>query len=221
MIIISVVPCIMVLGGSFDPIHNGHIMLCKHFFSLLQPLEIRIVPVCYSLKKSNLQASSIHRIKMLKLAFNTLKLPVVIDTIEIQCAIPYTIHTLKILRMKFGYKISIIFLMGFDQLIFLNTWKNWQQLFEYVHICIASRPRFSDAKFQKITFEVKQEFNKRITNIQTLRTLSHGKTYFSSMLNINISSTKIRHILQKGGQPISLMPIHVLNYINQYSLYKN
>lgn len=213
--------CIIILGGSFDPIHNGHIALGKYFISLLQPNELRIIPTGNPWQKFNLlHASSFDRIEMIKQAFNKSTIPIIIDRQEIfRTVATYTIDTLKILRAKFGEKNSMVFLIGADQLQRLHTWLNWQNLFNYVHVCVISRPGFI-INCKKVSSIVMKEFIKRMSNIHTIRTTSHGKTYLALNLNINVSSSYIRTLLHSGKRPTSLIPENVLNYIEQHDLYK-
>lgn len=216
---ISSAYCVIIFGGSFDPVHNGHVAIGEYFASLLQPNELRIIPAGISWKKNNLHASAIDRVEMLKRAFDNPMSLIVIDEQEIQRSIvTYTIDTLKSLRKELGQMVSIIFLMGADQLQYLSTWQDWKELFNYAHLCVVTRPGFS-IDFKKLPIIVSQEFFCRIDNIHILRHIPHGKTCLISSLNINISSTLVRNLLQRNQRPISLIPIKVLNYIEQYHLY--
>lgn len=219
--LISSFRCIVILGGSFDPVHNGHIALGEYFASLLQADELRIIPAGNPWQKNSLHASSIDRIEMLKRAFNHQMFLIVIDEQEIhRTVITYTIDTLKALRKEFGSMVSMIFLIGADQLLSLNTWYSWKELFNYVHLCVTTRPGF-EVNSKNIPNIIKQEFIHRTSNINILRNTSHGKVYFTNNVNINISSTMIRNLLKQNKQPISLIPRKVLEYIEQYHLYQN
>jgi len=213
--------CIAVLGGSFDPVHNGHVALGEHFVEILQPDELRIVPAGNPWQKHGLQASSADRVEMVQRAFSHENIPVVIDEQEIRRTTPtYTIDTLQALRAELGPDASIVFLMGADQLQHLDTWQGWQQLFDYAHLCAASRPGFGINAAQ-VPQVVMQEFTRRAGTQQEIRNTAHGKAYLASSLEVDISSTEIRSLLQRGERPDSLIPARVLDYIEQHHLYQN
>lgn len=218
--------CVVVLGGSFDPIHQGHIALAACFARLLAPDELRILPAGNPWQKTRgLQASAQDRVEMARLAFAAAHMPVIIDEQEIRRTsasgeASYTLDTLRFLRAELGLDTSIAFLMGADQLLGLHTWHDWQRLFDYAHICVGSRPGFT-LNMVDLPPEVTAEFGKRIGTPEQIRNCTHGLTCLASDLAVDISATQIRHALQHGSQPNSLIPAVVLDYIQQHHLYKN
>jgi nicotinate (nicotinamide) nucleotide adenylyltransferase len=141
--------CIALLGGSFDPVHHGHVALAELFARLLRPDELRLLPAGQPWQKANgLQASAAERVAMLELAFASSPAPVTIDTREIARHMPtYTVETLRELRAELGPDASIVFLMGADQLQKLDTWRDWTDLFGLANFGVAARPgyRLDDA----------------------------------------------------------------------------
>lgn len=213
--------CVAVLGGSFDPVHNGHVALAEHFVDLFKPDVLRVIPAGNPWQKHGLQASPQHRVAMVQLAFDRQSVPVEIDQQEIARLSPtYTIDTLRALRSELGPETCILFLIGADQLQYLNTWQGWRQLFDYAHLCAASRPGFAqDAAV--VPAEVAEEFRRRAGTPEQLRATSHGLSYFASDLSVDISATAIRSALQRGEQPELLLPPAVLDYIEHHHLYRN
>lgn len=218
-------PCIALLGGSFDPVHNGHIALANYFVDLIKPDELRVIPAGNPWQKDGLQASGEDRVAMVRNAFgNALtqqKVPVTVDQQEIlRASATYTIDTLRAVRKELGPNVSIVFLMGADQLQHLNTWQEWQQLFDYAHVCAASRPGFAmDAAH--IPDDVAQEFAERAGTPAQIRNTTQGLACLAPNLAVDISATEIRAALQRGERPISLVPPGVLDYIEQHHLYKS
>lgn len=216
--------CVAVLGGSFDPVHNGHVALAEYFVNTLGPDVLRVIPTGNPWQKHGLQATPDARVDMVNLAFKPLEtaaMPVVVDQQEIRRpSATYTIDTLKLLRQELGNDVSIIFLMGADQLQHLNTWQNWRELFDYAHLCAASRPGY-DLALSQIPTEVMQEFTLRHGTPQQIRSTSHGLGYLASDLAVDISSTDIRSMLQLGQKPEDLLPQAVLDYIAQHHLYQS
>ena len=212
--------CILVLGGSFDPVHNGHVALANYFATLLHPEALRIVPAGDPWQKAGLRASADDRVEMVRAAFRHLAVPIEIDRQEILRQGPsYSIDTLRALRTELGPRASIAFLLGADQLERLQTWKDWQQLFDYAHVCAASRPGFTvDAA--RLAPEVAREMTRRTATAAQLRTTPHGLAHIAANLAIDVSSTQIRQALQDDGLPASLLPAGVLDYIKQHHLYR-
>lgn len=214
-------PCIALLGGSFDPIHNGHVALAGYFAKLLFPDELRIVPAGQPWQKNKLQATAEQRVEMIRLAFARQPVPVAIDLQEIRRqGATYTIDTLKAVRAELGPDASIAFLIGSDQLQQLDTWKDWQQLFDHAHICAASRPGFA-LDPSHVPPAVAREFTRRAASPGQIRATPAGLTYFASNFAVDISSTEVRAALHRGEHPDSLIPIAVLDYIKLHYLYRN
>ncbi len=215
--------CVLVLGGSFDPVHQGHVALAQHFVSLLQPQELRLVPAGQPWQKNHLIASAGQRVQMLRLAFDSgFATPVLIDQQEIKRAEQqepsFTIDTLTNLRAELGADTSIVFLLGADQLQNLSSWRQWRQLFQLAHICAVSRPGF--AIDNKLNQEVAQEWQQRAGTLQEIHDLPAGKSYLAQGLAWDVSATAIRQELRQTQQTTSLIPAKVLDYIQQHHLYR-
>jgi nicotinate-nucleotide adenylyltransferase len=213
--------CIAVLGGSFDPVHNGHVALAGYFARLLVPDEMRIIPAGQPWQKQGLQTAPEHRVAMARIAFRHLAVPITVDEQEIQRGgATYSIDTLRALREELGPDVSISFLMGADQLQKLQTWKDWQALFELAHLCAASRPGYG-IDDTRIAPEVAREFARRAATPEQIRSTPKGLTYVASNLAVDISATQIRTALDQGTDVASLIPAGVLDYIQQHHLYRN
>ena len=213
--------CSALLGGSFDPVHQGHVALSEYFVKLLAPDALRIIPAGNPWQKDGLQASAADRVAMVSCAFDKQSIPVAIDQQEIQRhTATYTIDTLKAIRAELGPRASMVFLIGADQLQHLNTWQEWRHLFDYANICAASRPGFAmDAS--QVPEEVTREFALRDATPERIRTTAYGLTYLAKDLAIDISATDIRVAIQRGERPDSLVPPKVLDYIELHHLYKS
>lgn len=214
-------PCIALLGGSFDPVHNGHVALAEYFVKLMAPDALRVIPAGNPWQKNGLKASDDDRVAMLSQAFGAQAVPIIIDRQEIERrTTTYTIDTLRSVRAELGPDTSILFLIGADQLQQLDTWHEWKHLFDYAHLCAASRPGFAvDASH--VPAAVAHEFARRAGTPAQLRASAHGLTYFASDLAVDISATEIRAALHRGERPDSLAPHGVLDYIEQHHLYKS
>ncbi|GAA4026571.1 nicotinate-nucleotide adenylyltransferase [Actimicrobium antarcticum] len=213
--------CIILLGGSFDPVHCGHIALARYFVSVLKPDELRILPAGNPWQKAALGASGAQRVAMLERAFKNQDVPVVIDQRELQDHNPtYTIKSLRSLRAELGPDVSLVFLMGADQLQRLDTWQEWRRLFDFAHVCAAARPGFA-MDGQQVPSDIRQAFEQRAGTPAQIRDTPQGMTFLAPDLAVAISATEIRAALLHGEPPDSLVPHAVLDYIQQHHLYKS
>lgn len=213
--------CIILLGGSFDPVHVGHVELGKYFCRLFKTDELRLIPAGNPWQKPLLKATPQQRIDMLYKAFGSLGFSITIDTQEIERpGATYTIDTLRSIREEAGNDVSLVFLMGADQLLRLDTWHNWRQLFELTHIAVSARPGFSNS-LTLIPKAIADEFSRRFAEPGKIISSPAGLTYLTTDLQINVSATEIRAALQNGQSPTSLVPASVLAYIKENNLYKN
>jgi nicotinate-nucleotide adenylyltransferase len=221
-----VTDCIALLGGSFDPVHRGHVALAGLFARMLQPDELRIMPAGQPWQKAaGLQASDADRVRMLELAFENAGFPVVIDTREIERQTPtYTVETLRELRAELGPGTSIVFLMGADQLQKLDTWRDWQSLFDLANFGVAARPGYSLIE-AGLPPAVAAELARRKAAPEDVRASPAGRVCLAHTLAVDISATRVREALRAGAPPGSdisaCLPPQVLDYIQQHNLYKS
>lgn len=220
--------CIALLGGSFDPVHNGHVALAALFAELLQPDQLRIVPA-RPWQKSSLQASDAQRVAMLELAFSGQPFEVSIDLQEIERAsATYTVETLRGLRGELGEAASLVFVMGADQLQKLDTWRDWKELFTLANLGVAARPGYELGQ-DKLPPAVARELAGRLATPAEVRTAPCGKVCLAHTLAVDISATQVRNALQSGATAgmdtdtdiSALVPPQVLDYIQQHNLYKS
>jgi nicotinate-nucleotide adenylyltransferase len=213
--------CVALLGGSFDPVHHGHVALATLFANLLKPDQLRVIPAGNPWQKTGLKTSAEDRIAMLELAFGEAGLKVAFDLQEVErTTATYTIDTLRNVRAELGPDASIVFLMGADQLQQLDSWRDWRHLFDYAHIGVGARPGF-DLANAALPAAVAEELEKRRSSIEQLRSAPSGKVYLAEALAVDISATQIRTALQRGEKPNSLISPVVLDYIQQHNLYKS
>jgi len=220
--------CIALLGGSFDPVHHGHVALAELFTSLLRPDELRVMPAGQPWQKKNgLEAGDADRVAMLELAFARSSAPVVVDTREIDReGATYTVETLREVRAELGADASIVFLMGADQLQKLDTWRDWRDLFALANFGVAARPgyRLDDAALSPA---VAAELAQRRASFDDVRASPAGKVCVAHTLAVDISATAVRAALHatprtdKVPHLSALVAPQVLDYIQQHNLYKN
>jgi len=221
--------CVTLLGGSFDPVHHGHVALAELFARTLHPDELRIMPAGQPWQKAGLQAGDAERVAMLELALQQASFPpavaVRIDTREIERKTPtYTVETLRELRAELGPAASIVFLMGADQLQKLDTWRDWHSLFALANFGVAARPGYR-LDNGGLPPAVAAELAKRTTTPEAVRASPAGYVCLAHTLAVDISATEVRARLHAGVETDTktgayLAP-QVLDYIQQHNLYKS
>ncbi len=215
--------CFLLLGGSFDPVHNGHVGLARYFCTLLHPDELRLIPAGRPWQKPGMTTAAEHRIAMLRLAFADWVVPVQIDTQEIERSGPsYAVDTLRAVRAAVGDQASLVWVMGADQLLNLHTWHQWQDVFALTNLCIAARPG-CQLGHETLDAEVAAEIARRQASPSQLRASASGLCFIATNLALEVSSTALRAGLGHGqrlpGQQ-ELLPAPVLDYIQQHHLYQ-
>lgn len=229
--------CVALLGGSFDPVHDGHVALARLFVEQLQPTELRVLPA-RPWQKAALQASDEDRVAMLELAFRDAGLAATIDRREIDSGKPtYTAETLRGLRAELGPEVSIVFLMGADQLQRLDSWRDWRELFELANIGVAARPGYR-LEQDAMPPAVAEEIARRLAPPGQVRNTPSGLVCLAHTLAVDISATQVREALQREGAagadsghvpdghvpedaPTAYLSRVVLDYIQQHNLYRS
>lgn len=204
-----------IFGGTFDPIHCGHIHLACTAHQKLDLDTIYFLPTNNTpAHRQPPQVSQQHRHTMVNLCcqqYPYLK----IDTTELeQKKKTYTIDTVKTMRSKIGQR-SQIFLIGEDAFNQLDQWHHWQELLNYTHIVIIPRQP-SKPPSKKLSQWLKQY---QCHTTKPLHQYASGYIYQLNTATLEISSSKIRALI-KQHQPIDkLLPDTVYHYINQHHLY--
>ena len=137
-----------ILGGTFDPVHFGHLRMALDIYQHCDLQEVRLIPCkqpVYTSQKNDTQANSQARLAMLRLAIADTP-GLTVDERELQRETPsYTIDTLLSLRAALP-QTPLCFIMGSDTLATLDTWHRWQEILDIAHLIVISRPQvtFSD-----------------------------------------------------------------------------
>ncbi len=213
--------CTLLLGGSFDPPHSGHVELGKYFCHIFKTDTLRLIPAGNPWQKALSPVSPAHRIVMLERAFGDTGLIFTIDRQEIEReGATYSFDTLSNIRREVGHQSSLIFLMGADQLHRLHTWHRWRELLNLTNLAVAVRPN-SPPPLEGLPPDVAEKILPRLAEPDEITTMPAGKILINDVLHIDISSTDIRNALRNGQNPGSLIPPAVLDYINDHQLYRD
>lgn len=205
-----------ILGGTFDPIHLGHLTLATQMQKEFNLDHIRIIPCYRNGDKPQPIASNHQRINMIKRAIAHQHL-LQFDDIEIQRQrVSYTLETLQALKLKFPYQ-PLAFILGMDTFLSLPTWHKWEEIFTYAHLLLANRPNYHIP-----TPSLSQEIltAKLEPNHAMVHWYPNGKIFLANFSLGDISSAQIRQLLRYGCTPRHLLPDPVHNFIQQNKIYQ-
>ena len=202
-----------IFGGTFDPVHYGHLRSALEVKEIFGLDEVRLILSAQPPHRNSPHASIGMRLEMLQLAVK--KQPgFIVDTREIaRAGASYMVMTLESLRQDFPGQPLILFI-GSDAFNQLTGWYQWQRLFDFSHIVVLTRPGFSIKQLDDF-FAVRQTGDK-----QELSQNLAGKLYFQAITQLDISATAIRNLIADQRKPAFLLPDAVLAYINLHQLYQ-
>jgi len=208
-----------ILGGTFDPIHFGHLRLAEECADALKLGEVRLVPAARPWQRSGLITATEHRVAMARLGVNG-NPRFSVDARETERAGPsYTVDTLASLRAEFGPARPLVMIVGSDQFLNLPTWHRWQALFEYAHVAVARRANEPfDLKLLPTALASVVEPRLRL-DVAALAEPA-GRVFNVEMTPLSISSSQIRTLVRTRVSARYLLPIAVHEYILQHGLYQ-
>ncbi len=207
-----------IYGGTFDPIHYGHLRpnleLCERF----NMREVRFIPALLPPHRDRPATSARLRQQMVALAIASEPL-FVLDKRELQRGGPsYMVDTLKSLRLDFPQQ-PLCLLLGMDAFMGINQWYHWQELLDYAHIIVSQRPDTDFEHQQNWPEEVRQFYQSNKADTGAINALLCGKISLQAVTQLAISATDIRNRLKNNQSVRYLMPDSVINLIKYEKLY--
>ncbi|WLI13297.1 MULTISPECIES: nicotinate-nucleotide adenylyltransferase [Pseudomonas] len=205
-----------VLGGTFDPVHIGHLRGALEVAESLALDELRLTPSARPPHRGTPQVSAKDRLAMVKCAVAGVP-PLVVDARELQRDKPsYTIDTLELMRAELAGPDQVFLLLGWDAFCGLPTWHRWEELLQHCHILVLQRP------------DADSEPPDALRNLLAARSVSDplalkgpsGQIAFVWQTPLAVSATQIRQLLASGKSVRFLVPDAVLAYIDAHGLYR-
>ncbi|MFT8211494.1 MAG: nicotinate-nucleotide adenylyltransferase [Symbiopectobacterium sp.] len=205
-------------GGTFDPIHYGHLRPATALADEIGLTRITLMPNNVPPHREQPEASAQQRKHMVELAIADTPL-FTVDDRELQRVTPsYTIDTMEMLRAEMGDEIPLAFIIGQDSLLTLHTWHRGQDLLKVCHLLVCARPGYRtllDTPEQQAWLEAH-----RVENAAALHAQPHGLIYLAHTPLVTISATDIRQRRQKGQSCDDLVPPAVLRFMDAHGLYR-
>jgi len=193
-----------ILGGSFDPVHNGHIMLAQEVYHILNLEKVVFIPAYVAPHKIGQSfASAEDRLAMTRLAVEHIP-DFCVSDLELQRGnISYTVDTMRELKRIYPDQ-DFYFIIGADSVPQLKTWNRVEELFGLVKFAAVYRPGYDD-----VLVKAQQDFGKEAERIIMLQTSEY-----------DLSSTVIRQRVQSGQSIREMVPAGVAEYIEKHGLYR-
>jgi len=210
-----------IFGGTFDPIHHGHLRLAQEALEQCRLGAVRFIPSGTPPHRTAPAASAEQRLHMVRLALQG-QPGFVLDEREVhrsdKC---YTVDTLSVLRAELGPQQSLCLLLGSDAFLQLLTWYQWERLFELAHIVVMQRPGrpVGNAMAQADASLGKHYQSRLAPTPQLLHESASGLIVVLDMPQLDISATDIRSRATQNKSLRYLLPDPVAHYIQINHLY--
>lgn len=210
------------LGGTFNPIHYGHLRIAEELLENLSLHQVRFIPSANPPHKDVPKVTADNRALLVEKAIAD-NPNFVLDTLELhRTGASYTIDTLRSMRNQFGPECSISFIMGSDAFVALESWHEWQSLLDYCHIVLVNRPQEPNHPQTPLSTGLQQYLSDHYTENPTdLTAQSHGLIHMQSITPLMISSTLIRDLVKQQHSIRYLTSESVIDSIKQNALYRS
>ena len=208
-------------GGTFDPVHYGHLRLAEEAMAHLGLGGVRWIPAGNPPHRDRPQVTARQRLEMV--LRSTADNPrFFVDSAEVEALEPsYTVLTLERLRRELGPAQPLVLLVGADAFAGLASWHRWQEIFSLAHVAVSHRPGFPVSAASLPEALAAEYTRRRLLEVADLRQAPAGGVVSFAMTQLAISATQIRKLLANGLSARYLLPDSVLDYISSHSLHKS
>lgn len=208
-----------ILGGTFDPIHFGHLRTAEEMCQELDLEKVYLIPSASPPHKNNDPIVSFqHRLNMVRIAVEDTPLLEALDLEGNRPGLSYSIETLQEIHDMFDPAPELFFILGTDAFLEIETWKEYRKLFDYAHFVVIQRAGHEEKRFTPFLEKIREDV--ATTGDPNVYTTSSGMTIMiTASTFLEISSTRIRQMLVTGKSVRFLLPETVREYIMQNGLY--
>ncbi len=207
---------VAVFGGTFDPVHYGHLRTALEVREQLQISDFRFLPAGNPPHRSGPVADGRHRLAMLGLAFG-MDCGFGVDERELNRDGPsYMTDTLRDMRSEVGHA-PLILVIGQDSANTLNGWHQWREIFLLAHLVIMTRSGEPGRYCEALDHELG---GRRIGSLSELHSRASGCVMNIEVTCLSVSSSRIRKMIRDGKSPRFLLPEPVRDYIREHGLYQ-
>jgi len=207
-----------ILGGTFDPIHLGHLRLAEEVGEELRLEKVYLIPAAIPPHKERGPITPFHhRLRMIQLAAQESPLLEALDLEGRRQGLSYSIETLQQFHQLFGPELELFFILGMDAFLEIETWKDYQRLFDYAHFVVIQRPGVPSGELKSFLRSLGLDVREKEEENAFLFPSGHLLIYEKATL-MDISSTVIREKVVAGKSIRFLVPDAVRTYIMENGL---
>ena len=206
-----------IFGGSFDPVHLGHIKLALALLEQYNFEQIQFIPCQQSPLKEKTFVDARHRWEMLRIVTRSYD-RLTIDDRELKRPGPsYTIDTLKEIHEETQHKRVLVLILGVDTYLDFCKWYHFSEILSFCHVMLLQRSGYTlpNSGCEKELYDAH-----KTADFTKISSTQNGYIFLSDIEKFDISSTTIRDYISEGKQPKFLLPGNIWNYISKYNLYQ-
>lgn len=203
-------------GGTFNPIHHGHLRMALELKQQLALDELRLIPCHLPPHREQPDVHAQERLAMVSLAIDPCP-DLCVDDRELRRQTPsYTVATLQEIRSEVGAEDSLIWCMGMDSLATFDQWFRWRDILDYAHLVVVRRPGWAPPSEGELGEWLQQH---SCSDFVDATTSSSGGVFLFDCPMLDISATSIRQQVANGQSVQFLVPEAVWQYIREKQLY--
>lgn len=206
-----------ILGGTFDPVHYGHLRPAQEVLRALELAEIRLIPAAHPPHRRPPLATVDQRLRMVELAVSGIHGMRVDDREILRGGPSYTVLTLESLRHEFGER-PLCLLLGLDAFEGIEAWHQWRRLPELAHLIVMTRPGWTLPESNALPSWVRGRLARTPGD---LALADAGRIYFQTVTPQDISATRIREAIALGDPVDGLLPPVVIDFLRANRIYLN
>lgn len=207
---------IAIFGGTFDPVHFGHLRTALELVEALDLDHLRLMPSANPPHREAPGRSAVDRAAMVELAIAD-EPRLQIERCELDREGPsYTVDSLLHIRQELGNERSLCLVVGSDAALKLPSWSRWEQLLDLVHLVILARPGWEIPSEHTVSQWLRWN---RVSAPDELEGAA-GSVLVHGLRQLPVSATEIRQMIATGRSPRYLLPESVLSYIARHQLYQ-
>ena len=202
-------------GGTFDPIHYGHLRTAFELWQALRLTEVRFMPTGSPPHREQPHVSPELRLAMVQAAVAGESHFVVDDREVRRTGVSYSVDTLTELRAEYPDR-SLCLLLGMDAFLGLPDWHRWRELFDLAHIVVVNRPGWKAPTMGPLGEVMVDRGTGTVRDLHEKRA---GRIYVHAVTQLEISSTELRQLVLSGRDPRYLVPEEVRKIIRETGCY--
>ncbi|MEX0941198.1 MAG: nicotinate-nucleotide adenylyltransferase [Pseudomonadales bacterium] len=208
---------IAIFGGTFDPVHFGHLRSAIEIQEALDVSRVMFIPSYSPPHRDAPACLPIHRLEMLRLATRDVPCFEVDDREILREGKSFTIDTLRSLRTELGELAPLSMIVGFDAFRLLDQWREWRALMDYAHLVVLERPGWDESG---LPTELANLLNERfVDDPLCLHSEANGRLCRLKLTQMDISASMVRKIFREGRSADYIVPKEVISYVYGHGLY--